>query len=99
MTHKATITSEEMKARLQRRDTRRLEYNRKSASYMSKQTRNECIVKDFNALIVVKRVFPKLMDVYNLLGEVYGLNATTVFGIVKRDAELTQLAARRSAMI
>ena len=91
MTHKDTITREEMNVRLQKR---KIEYSQKSALYMSKQVRNECIVNDFNALVVVKRVFPNLTDIYNLLGKVYNLNGISIYGIIKAETERARLTSR-----
>ena len=94
MAHKETITREEMSVRLQKSNVRRIEYSQKSAKYMNKQVRNECIVNDFNALVLVKRVFPNLMDIYNLLGKVYNLNGVSIYGIIKTETERARLTSR-----
>ena len=76
----------------------RIEYSEKTAKFMSKEQRNRSIVADFNQLVVVKRVFPNLMDVYDLLGKVYGLHRTTIVNIIRGEAELRRIMSRAAAI-
>lgn len=76
----------------------RIEYSEKTAKFMSKETRNRSIVADFNQLVVVKRVFPNLMDVYDLLAKVYGLHRTTIVNIIRGEAELRRVMSRAAAL-
>lgn len=76
----------------------KIEYNEKTAKFMSKQERNRCILSDFNVMVTLKRVFPNLTDIYNQLGKVYNLSAISIAGIVRTETEYQRVMNMARAM-